>query len=86
MSDNLQKSSSFWEKTDFDIISESQSETEFTAVIRNRFSGAEITCHIPKHTAEEQRKIADELTRALVQIGLTGQDLSKCARMEVQGE
>ena len=86
MAENMQKSPSFWEKTDYDVLSESESEKEYTAVIRNRFSGAEGTCHIPKHSAEEERQLAEELTRVLMQIGFTEEELSECAEMEIKGE
>jgi hypothetical protein len=74
---------SLWERSEYDVISETETETELIAVLRTRYSGTSITCHIPKHTIEEEEKLAADLTYALMQIAYTGQDISHMKSMEV---
>ena len=71
---NKKEKPSMWERTEYDVISET--ETEIVGVIRNRYNGATIICNIPKHTKEEEEKIAADITYALMQIAFTGQDIS----------
>ena len=74
---------SLWERSEYDVISETETETELIAVLRTRYSGATITCHIPKHTNEEDDKLAADITYALMQIAYTGQDISHMKSMEI---
>lgn len=74
---------SMWERTEYDIISEKETDDEITAVIRCRFSGTEVVCHIPKHTTEEEEKLAADVTYALMQILFTGQDISRLEYIEI---
>lgn len=74
---------SMWERTEYDVISETETETEIIGVIRNRYNGAKITCKIPKHTKEEEEKLAADITYALMQIAFTGQDISHIKNMEI---
>lgn len=74
---------SLWERSEYDVISETETETELIAVLRTRYSGATITCHIPKHTKEEEEKLAADITYALMQIAYTGQDISHMKSMEI---
>ena len=74
---------SMWERTEYDIKSETETDNEITAVIRCRFSGTEVVCHIPKHTTEEEEKLASDVTYALMQILFTGQDISRTEYMEI---
>jgi len=74
---------SLWERSEYDIISETETETELVAVLRTRYSGATITCRIPKHTKEEEEKLASDVTYALMQIAYTGQDISRMKNMEI---
>ena len=74
---------SMWERTEYDIISETETDTELIGVIKNRYNGAIITCHIPKHTKEEEEKLAADITYALMQIAYTGQDISHMKSMEI---
>ena len=77
---------SLWERSEYDIVSETETETELIAVLRTRYSGATITCHIPKHTAEEEEKLSADITRALMQIAYTGHDISHMKSMEIMVE
>lgn len=74
---------SMWERTEYDIISETETDTELIGVIKNRYNGAIITCHIPRHTKEEEEKLAADITYALMQIAYTGQDISHMKSMEI---
>jgi len=74
---------SMWERTEYDIISETETDTELIGVIKNRYNGAIITCHIPRHTKEEEEKLATDITYALMQIAYTGQDISHMKSMEI---
>lgn len=77
---------SLWERSEYDVISETETETEFIAVLHTRYSGAAMTCHIPKHTAEEEEKLSADITYALMQIAYTGQDISHIRAMEILAE
>ena len=74
---------SMWERTEYDIISETETETELIGVIRNRYNGANVVCHIPKHTKTEDEKLAADITYALMQTAYTGQDISQIKSMEI---
>lgn len=74
---------SMWERTEYDVISEIETDTEIVGVIRNRYNGAKIICHIPKHTKEEEEKLSADITYALMQIAYTGQDISHMKSMEI---
>ena len=74
---------SLWERSEYDVVSETETETELIAVLKTRYSGATVICHIPKHTKEEEEKIAADVTYALMQIAFTGQDISKMKNMEI---
>ena len=74
---------SMWERSEYDVISETETETELTAVLRVRSSGARIICHIPKHTPEEEKELAENITAAMMQIVYTGQDISHLKSMEI---
>ncbi len=74
---------SMWERTEYDVISETETDTEIVGVIRNRYNGAKIICHIPKHTKEEEEKLSADITYALMQIAYTGQDISHMKSMEI---
>lgn len=36
---------SLWERSEYDVISETATETELIAVLKTRFSGATVICH-----------------------------------------
>lgn len=74
---------SMWERSEYDVISETETETELVAVLRVRHSGATVTCHIPKHTHEEEKKLSEDITEAMMQIVYTGQDISHFKSMEI---
>jgi hypothetical protein len=75
--------SSLWESSEYDVISETETDTELIAVLKTRYSGATVICRIPKHTKEEEEKIAADVTYALMQIAFTGQDISHIQNMEI---
>lgn len=77
---------SMWERTGYDIISETETETEIIGVIRNRHNAAEITCHIPKHTDEEAEALSSDITYVLMQIAFSGEDISMIKNMEIRKE
>ena len=83
MAKNKKTLPSLWERSEYDVISETETETEIVAVLRTRYSGATITCRIPKHTKEEEEKLASDVTYALMQIAYTGQDISRLKNMEI---
>ena len=74
---------SLWERSEYDVIRETRSETGLVAVLRTRHSGAAVICHIPEHTGEEEEKLASDLTFALMQIACSGQDISHMKNMEI---
>lgn len=74
---------SLWERSEYEVISETETETELIAVLKTKYSGATVICHIPKHTKEEEEKIAADVTYALMQIAFTGQDISHMKNMEI---
>lgn len=75
-----------WERTEYDVISETETEAGLIGVIRVRHSGATVICNIPKHTPEEEEKLAADMTCALMQIARTGQDISCFKSMEILKE
>ena len=77
---------SMWKRTEYEIISETETETELIGVIRNCYNGVKIVCRIPKHTKEEEEKLAADITYALMQIAYTGQDISCMTSMEILPE
>ncbi len=83
MANQKKEKPSMWERTEYDIISETETDTELIGVIKNRYNGAIITCHIPRHTKEEEEKLAADITYALMQIAYTGQDISHMKSMEI---
>ncbi|MBP7185262.1 MAG: hypothetical protein KBA55_00545 [Ruminococcus sp.] len=74
---------SMYERTEYEIISETETENSITGVIRNICNGALIECRIPKHTAEEEELLASDITYALIQTSFTGQDISRIHDMEI---
>ena len=75
--------SSMWERTEYDIISETETDDGITAVIRCRSGGTVVECRIPGHTTEEEEKLAADITYALMQVLFTGQDISRIEYMEI---
>ena len=74
---------SMWERSEYEVLSETETETEKIGVIRNTYNGAIITCRIPKHTPEEEKKIAENAVRAMMQVAYSGQDLSNVKKMKI---
>ncbi len=83
MAEQKKELPSLWERSEFDVISETKTENGLVAVLKTRYSGAEVVCHIPEHTKEEEEKIASDVTYALMQIAFTGQDISHMKNMEI---
>ncbi len=86
MAKHMKENLSMWERTEYDIISETETETEIIGVIRNRYNAAEIICHIPKHADKEIEVLSAHITYALMQIAFTGQDISSMKSMEIKKE
>ncbi len=74
---------SFPERTEYEVLSETETETELIGIIRNRFSGVKVICHIPKHTEEVTAKMSADITYALVQTVYADQDISCIKSMEI---
>ena len=72
-----------YERSEYDVISETISSHGLSAVIRVRSSGTMVICRIPAHTKDEDTKLSSELTYALMQLYFTGQDISHIKRMEI---
>ena len=83
MSKKREELPSLWERSEYDVISETETETELVAVLKTKYSGAKVICRIPKHTEAEEEKIASDVTYALMQIAFTGQDISHMKNMEI---
>ncbi|MCR4794214.1 MULTISPECIES: hypothetical protein [Ruminococcus] len=83
MAKNKKELLSLWERSEYEIISETETETEVIAVLRTKYSGTRVICHIPKHSGEEEEKLAADIAYALMQISFTGQDISHMKRMEI---
>lgn len=83
MSAARNSSPSFPERTEYEILSETETDTEITGVIRNTYSGVQVTCHIPRHTPEEEAKLSADITYALMQTVYTGRDISGIRSMEI---
>ena len=74
---------SLWERSEYDVISETETDTELIAVLKTKYRGTTVICHVPKHTKEEEEKLAADITYALMQIAYTGQDISHMKSMEI---
>ena len=72
-----------YERSEYDIISETMTDHELTTVIRLRNSGTMVICRIPTHTHDENTKLSSGLTYALMQLFFTGQDISHIKNMEI---
>lgn len=48
---------SMWERSEYDVISETETEKELIVVLRVQHSRATVTCNIPKYTPEEEKKL-----------------------------
>lgn len=74
---------SMWERSEYDVISETETENGLVTVLKVRHSGATVICNIPKHTSEEEKILAENVTEAMMQIVYTGQDISHFKSMEI---
>lgn len=74
---------SMWERTEYDVISETETETEKTAVLRLKHGGATVVCHIPKLSPEGERERAERITRALTKFAHPDVDLSEVELMKI---
>ena len=80
---NIAEKPSMWERTEYDVISETETDSELIGIIGNRYNGAKIICRIPKYTSQEEEQLSADITYSLIQIDLTGQDISPIKNMEV---
>ena len=83
MAKKKKESPALWERSEYEVISETETETELIAVLKTKYSGASVICHIPRHNKQEEEKIAANVTYALTQIAFTGQDISHIKNMEI---
>lgn len=74
---------SMWERSNYEILSETVTETGTVAVLRNTYNGAIIECRVPEHTPEEEKRIAENAARAMMQIAYPGQDISRIKKMSI---
>ncbi len=74
---------SLWERSEYDVINETETENGLAAVLKVRNNGAMVICNIPKHTPDEEKRIAEDITEAMMQIVYTGQDISRFKSMEI---
>lgn len=74
---------SLWERSEYDVINETETENGLAAVLKVRNNGAMVICNIPKHTPDEEKRIAEDITEAMMQIVYTGQDISCFKSMEI---
>ena len=74
---------SLWERSEYDVISETETETEKIGVIRVRHSGAVVICHIPKHTPEEEQKISSDIAYAMTKIMHPNEDIDHFTKMTI---
>lgn len=74
---------SMWKRSEYDVISEKETESGLVAVLKLRHSGATVICDIPKHTPEEEKILAEKATEAMMQIVYSGQDISRFKSMEI---
>lgn len=83
MSKKKKETLSMWERSEYDVISETETEDRLTAVLKVRHSGATVICNIPRHTPEEEKALAENVTEAMMQVVYTGQDISRFRSIEI---
>ncbi len=66
----------------YTVISKEETETHVITVLRT-YGGAKVTCRVPKHTPEEEQKLRESITEALVRFVYPDTDLSQVKHMEV---
>ncbi len=74
------------ERSEYDIISETETEAEITAILMVRHSGAKVICRIPKHSRAEETKLSADIAYALMQTARTGEDISNFKSIEILKE
>ncbi len=77
------KELSAWERSEYEVISETETETEEIAVLRLKHSGATVVCRIPKLSPEGERARAERVTRALTRFAHPDIDISKVKTMKI---
>ncbi len=83
MAKNSKKEMSAWERSDYEVISETETETEEIAVLRLKHGGATVVCRTPKLTPEGEKERAEKITLALTKFAHPDLDLSEVKRMEI---
>lgn len=68
MSKKKEEELSLWERSEYDVISETETESGLVAVLKVRHSGATVVCNIPMHTPEEEKILSENVTEAMMQI------------------
>lgn len=74
---------SLWERSEYDVINETETENGLNAVLKVRNNGAMVICNIPKHTPDEEKRIAEDITEAMMQVIYTGQDIRRFKNIEI---
>lgn len=77
------KDLSAWERSEYEVISETETETEKTAVLRLKHGGAAVVCRIPKLPPEGERERAERVTRVLTEFAHPDIDISKVKKIEI---
>lgn len=72
-----------WERSEYDVVSETETENGLVAELKIRHSGATVICNIPRHTDDEENDLAGNITKAMMQIIFSGQDISELKHMEI---
>lgn len=83
MAKNAKKELSAWERSDYDVISETETENEEIAVLRLKHGGATVVCRTPKLSPEGEKERAERITVALTKFAHPDLDLSQAKRMRI---
>lgn len=74
---------SAWERSEYEVISETETETEKTVVLRLKHGGAAVVCRIPKLSPEGERERVGRVTRALTEFAHPDEDISTVKKIEI---
>ena len=77
------KTASMWDRTEYDIISETDNDEATVIVLRLRDRGAKVICHLPKHTQQSEQRIAGDLAFALMNVYNSHENMLAAERIEI---
>lgn len=77
------KDLSAWERSEYEVISETETETEKTTVLRLKHGGAAVVCRIPKLSPEGERERARRVTRVLMEFAHPDMDIRNVKKIEI---